>query len=268
MVKNEGDRLERVLVCSPMTEYFSVDSAEKHNIFEIADMATAVKQHEALKNTIKNFGAKIINIEEMPGHPNSVFTRDMAISTPHGYIKPRMGIRTRRGEEDWIAKFLDDMGVSCVGRIEEPGTVEGGDVVIAGHVAFVGLTQRTNFDGVIQISELLEKMEYEVRPIVLPSFCLHLDQVLGILGPEMIICCTHLFTDDYFKGFEVIHVACRNHNVNLICLGESEIIAPAENPELIHITRQAGIHVHEVELSEFAKGAGGPNCLILPIKRG
>jgi dimethylargininase len=268
MVKNEGDRLERVVVCSPRTEYFNIESAAEHNILEVADKATAIKQHEKLRATIKNFGTELVDIEEMPGHPNSTFTRDMAISTPNGYIKARMGIRTRGGEEDWMAKFLNEIGEPCAGEIKESGTVEGGDVILAGSVAFVGLTQRTNVDGVIQISEILKKMGYEVRPVVLPVDYLHLDQVIGILGPKRAICCTHLFPQGYFREFEVICIPCRNHNVNLICLRENEIIAPASNTELIRIAREEGVYVHEIELSEFAKGAGGPNCLVLPVRRG
>jgi len=268
MVKNEGDRLERVVVCSPRTEYFNIESTAEHNILEVADKATAIKQHEKLRKTIKNFGAEVVDIEEMSGHPNSVFTRDMAISTPNGYIKARMGIGTRKGEEYWMAKFLTGMGEYCAGEIKEPGTVEGGDVIIGGSVAFVGLTQRTNVDGMVQISKILINMGYDVRLIALPDFYLHLDQVIGILGPKRIICCTHLFPSEYFRGFEVIHIPCRNHNVNLICLGENEIIAPASNLELIRIAREEGVYVHEIELSEFAKGAGGPNCLVLPVKRG
>lgn len=268
MVKNEGDRLERVVVCSPRTEYFDMENEAEHNILEVADKATAIRQHEILRTTIENFGAEVIDIEEMPGHPNSVFTRDMAISTPEGYIKARMGIETRRGEEDWMAKFLYEIGEPCACEIREPGTVEGGDVIIAGSVAFVGLTQRTNVDGVAQISRILIYMGYDVRPVALPDYYLHLDQVIGILGPKRVICCTHLFSYDYFRDFEVIHIPCQNHNVNLICLNENEIIAPASNPELIRITREEGVYVHEIELSEFAKGVGGPNCLILPIKRG
>jgi dimethylargininase len=107
-----------------------------------------------------------------------------------------------------------------------------------------------------------------VRPVVLPIDYLHLDQVIGILGPKRVICCSHLFPYDYFRDFEVIRIPCRDHNANLICLGKNEIIAPASNLELIRFAREEGVYVHEIELSEFAKGVGGPNCLILPIKRG
>lgn len=267
MLKNEGDRLERIIVCSPRTEYFDIENTAEHNILEVADKATAIKQHEKLRTVIENFGAEVINIDEMPGHPNSAFTRDTAISTPDGYIRVRMGIGTRRGEEDWMAKFLDKMGEPCAGEIKEPGTVEGGDVILAGSAAFVGMTKRTNPYGVNQLSDILQRMGFEVRAIVLPDNYLHLDQVIGVLGPKQLICCKDLFHQEFFGGFDVIHVNCSCNNVNLICLGENEIIAPKSNRELIWRTRDAGVYVHEIELSEFAKGAGGPNCLILPVKR-
>jgi len=36
---------------------------------------------------------------------------DAAIITPYGYIKARMGLETRRGEEEWMASFLKSLGM-------------------------------------------------------------------------------------------------------------------------------------------------------------
>jgi len=269
MKKNEDSRLERVVVCAPKQEYFnSVEDPTRYNFNETAYKKTAVQQHKNLRTAMEDFGVEVNNIEEMPGHPHSIFTRDMAVSTAEGYIKVRMRMGPRRGEEDWMAKFLDGRGEPCVVEIKEPGTVEGSDVLIVGSVAFVGITQRTNVDGVIQISDILKILGYEVRPVVLPSYYSHLDQVIGILSPERVICRAHLFPYDYFRGFEVSNINGRNHNVNLICLGEDKIIASASNPELIFAVEEAGVEVNVLDLSELIKGAAGPNGLIMPIKHG
>jgi len=268
MKKNEGNRLEIVVVCAPKQEYFnSVEDPTGNYFYEGADKK-AVDQHKDLRTALEKFGIKVINIEEMPDHPHSVFTRDMAVSTAEGYIKVRLGMGSRRGEEDWMAKFLDERGESCIGEIKEPGTVVGSDVLIEGSIAFVGLTQRTNVDGVIQISDILKSRGYDVRPVVLPCYYQHLDQVIGILGSEQVICRAHLFPYDYFKGFEVFNINGRNHNVNLICLDEGKIIASASNPELIRAAEEAGVEVNVLDLSELVKGATGPNHLIMPIKHG
>jgi dimethylargininase len=227
-----------------------------------------MKQHKDLRSVLRGFGSEVVEMEELASHPNSVFTRDMAVSTPKGYIKLRMGIETRLGEEEWMAQWLSELGEPCVGEIKEPGTVEGGDVIIAGSIALVGLTERTNPEGIHQLTEILNTMGYEVRPVSLSSLYLHLDQVIGVLGPGRLIYCDGLFPGGFFNGFETIAVTCTRFNVNFICLGENEILAPSSNLAVIEKAGEAGVRVHEVDLSEFAKGAGGPNCLVMPVDRG
>ena len=257
----------RVVVCSPETEYFKVDNLEAHNIKEIADRNLTIRQHTDLRSTLQRLGCEVIDINELEGHPNSVFTRDAAVITPKGYIKMSMGIDTRRGEEEWMAEALEAMGEPCAGEIKEPGTVEGGDVILCGAVAFVGLTQRTNGEGIRQLSKVLERMEYEVRIAKIPEKYLHLDQTIGVLGPGRLIYCSSLFPEKLFNRFDAIPSDCKEFNVNFICLGENEILAPAANPNVIQKAKEAGLTVHSLDLSEFWKGTGGPNCLIMPLER-
>jgi dimethylargininase len=267
MLNNEGNRLTRVVVCSPKTEYFLVDDPAAHNIPEVADEHIAVEQHGALRSHLEGYGAEVIDVDELAGHPNSVFVRDAAISTPRGYIKVRMGIDTRLGEEGWMAEKLEALREPCIGEIRAPGTVEGGDVVVAGRVVFAGITQRTNVEGVEQLSKILADMDIEVRSVTLPDSYLHLDQTIGVVGPQRLMCCRGLFPGGFFDGFEIIESPCHQYNVNFICLGENEIIAPLANTEAVKIARDAGVRVRDVDVSEFAKGAGGPNCLVMPLER-
>jgi dimethylargininase len=145
--------------------------------------------------------------------------------------------------------------------------VEGGDVILAGRVAFAGITRRTNREGVRQLSMILSEMGIEIRAVELPDFYLHLDQTIGVLGPRQLMYCRGLFPDGFFDGFEVIEVPCRGHNVNFICLGENEILAPQANINVVKTAGESGVRVHAIDLSEFAKGAGGPNCLVMPLDR-
>ncbi|MBW2077878.1 MAG: hypothetical protein JRI71_10095 [Deltaproteobacteria bacterium] len=145
-----------------------------------------------------------------------------ALCTPHGYIRLRLGLDTRRGEEQWISDALESIGEPPVGEIRAPGTVEGGDVIIlAGTVAFVGRTIRTNEEGVTQISSLLSTMGYEVRILYLPDSILHLDKVLMTAGPTRMLSCTDYITNESLKGFEVIDISCEGgSSANIICLGD------------------------------------------------
>ncbi|MFC2164388.1 dimethylarginine dimethylaminohydrolase family protein [Acidobacteriota bacterium] len=269
MLRNEGDRLIKVVVCPPRQEYFRVDDLKAHNINVVADTAKTMEQFHRLKMIMTQFGVEVIDVPELKGHPNSVFTRDASVSTPRGYIKLRLGLPARRDEGEWMAKILGSLDEPCAGEIKDPGTVEGGDVILAGHVAFVGHTRRTNIEGVKQISDLLTKMGYEIRTISLMERYLHLGGAMSAIGPERILCCQDVFPADFFDGFdrvEVPHVGPSTGNV--ICLTGDEIIANvAENLEAVKILERKGVSVHRIDLSEFRKGAGGPTCLVLPIER-
>jgi dimethylargininase len=268
MVRNEGDRLRRVVVCAPRREYFQVENPELHNIGEAADRNKASSQHRKLRALLRHSGARVVNIRELAGHPNSVFARDAGLVTPDGYLKLRMGLRTRRGEEDWMASALDSLGVPCAGKIERPGTVEGGDVILAGEVAFVGLSERTNRSGVRQLSRLLMKMGVEVRTLSLPLPQLHIGGAMSVIGPRTVICCRRIFPRGFFDGFEVVEIPCPEaSSANVIALGNKGVIVEQGCPGTALALQKAGFTVHLVDLSEFVKGRGGPTCLIMPVDR-
>ena len=269
MLRNEGDRLSRVVVCSPGDGYFHVGDLKKHNIVEPADPERTTEQHDALKRCLADFGAEAINVPELADHPNSVFTRETALCTPRGYIRLRMGLQTRQGEEEWMGRILTSLGEPLVGEIEAPGTVEGGDVILAGSVAFVGRSIRTNERGVEQLAAYLSAMGHEVRVIPLPDSILHLDKAMMLVGPDRAIYCRGLIPDASLGGFDMIEVVCAGGTTaNVICLGENEVIVERSNQKVTEELTAEGIVVHELDLSEFVKGSGGPNCLILPVERG
>lgn len=268
MIKNEDDRLTRVIVCSPANEYFHVTALSEHNITRVSDSVKALSQHEKLRCILTNTGCEVIDVPELKGHPNSIFTRDTAVCTPKGYIKLRMGLPARMGEEEWMAEILDKLEVPCIGKIEAPGTVEGGDVIIAGNVAFIGHSQRTNNSGVEQLSCILHALQYEIRSIEVPPPYLHLGGAMSMIAPNKVLCCKDLFPEDFFWGFERIEVPKNNFiSGNVIRTEDNKVIADLENGETIKVLEQAGCMVQGIDLSEFIKGTGGPSCLIMPVER-
>ncbi len=167
----------------------------------------------------------MIDLAELAGHPNSVFARDAGLVTPVGYIKLRMGLRTRRGEDGWLAAAVASRGVPAAGAIEPPGTVEGGDVILAGQVAFVGRSARTNASGVRQLSRLLGEMDYEIRTIRLPASRLHIGGEMSLAGPETVLCYKGLFPRGFFEGFKTIEIPeSGTASANIISLGGGGVI--------------------------------------------
>ena len=101
---------------------------------------------------MRDFGVEVLDAPELPRRPNSVVTRDTATSTPQGHVRLRPGLPSRTGEEAWTASRLDAVSEPCAGVIVPPATVERGDVALAGEVAFVGLSVRTNQEGIRQLA--------------------------------------------------------------------------------------------------------------------
>ena len=259
-------------VCTPGDAYLGVVDLDAQNMNEAADPSLTVSQHEAMVRIMEEAGVRVLRVPELCGHPNSTFTRDVALATAEGTIQLRMGLPARRGEPPWIVDALEAVGEPTAGVIEEPGTVEGGDVVLASDVAFVGLSNRTNEEGVRQLGELLEPMGYALRVADVQGRYLHAGGAMSVIGPRRVVCCAGVFPDGYFEGFDTVEVPNRDYApsvANVICLRENEVIAnAAENMATIEILESEGVTVNGLDLSEFRKGAGGPTCMILPVERG
>ncbi len=257
--------LTRVLVCPPGRAYFEADDLAEHNLKARADRQQAQSQHAALCRTLVDAGVEVVTIPELTGHPNSVFTQDVALGTSAGFIRLRMGLPSRRGEPEWMARRLNALGIPELGRIRAPGTVEGGDVVLASDVAFVGRSARTNDVGITQLTALLKPLGYEVRVVDVPPPSLHIGGMLSLVGPRQVLACAEIFPPTLFDGFEVI--ATPREDVvsgNVIGLGAGTVIAEARNVNTRAALEARDFTVHALDLSEFLKGTGGPTCLILP----
>lgn len=175
-----------------------------------------------------------------------------------------MGLPSRESEEIWMAESLERIGIPCIGVIEAPGTVEGGDVILANDVAFIGQSSRTNSAGLQQLSLLLSSHGYEIRTTLVPSLFLHLGGAITLLTPDTILCVNGLLPEWMFKGFQRIEVPHTGFiSGNVIPLGERQVIADQSNTAAIKALQHHGFTVYPLDLSEFVKGTGGPSCMIL-----
>jgi dimethylargininase len=278
MVRSEGAPLRSVVVCPPGEEYSAPVDRKSHNIPSPPDAETAAAQHRALRDLLEEEGVRVHSLPELVGHPNSVFTRDAVLVVDRGYVRLRMGLESRRGEEGWISAFLDELGLEEVGRIgvngsaDRAGTVEGGDVILAGDIAFLGRSERSNAEGLRQLWGVLGRLGYEVRVAEIDPRFMHIGGAMSLVGERTVIACRGVFPTGFFRGFEVIEIPGEGSGAagaNVICLGEGRVVAhTGDDPRAAAALDRAGVRVIPLDLSEFRKGDGGPTCLILPVERG
>ena len=72
------------------------------------------------------------------------------------------------------------------------------------------------------------------------------------------------------KGVDLIELSDDELHVcgpNLLPIGPKKVIVSALNLNMTRELRKRKIEVVELDLTEFAKGGGGPTCLTLPLIR-
>ena len=134
------------------------------------DLPLALEQHKEYVQTLKNLGLNVIELPEEPDLPDSVFVEDAAFILPEIGIITMPGALSRRPEIITISNSLAPL-LPLI-RIELPGTIDGGDVLVIGKQIYVGLSTRSNEEAVEQLQRKLKDYNYQVHAIKVEG-CLH-----------------------------------------------------------------------------------------------
>jgi dimethylargininase len=120
---------------------------------EPIDVELARAQHAAYRAVLHQASWAVIEMPAAPEWPDSVFVEDTAVVTDELAIITRPGAPSRRPETEAIAEVLGRFRE--VVRIEEPATIDGGDVLRIGRRVWVGLTSRTNEAAIESLRHIL-----------------------------------------------------------------------------------------------------------------
>lgn len=228
------------------------------------DYEGALRQHRAYCHALQSCRLSLIELEADEQHPDSTFVEDTALITARGAILTRPGAQSRAGEVDSIDTVLRSF-FSAFKRIEEPGTVDAGDVCEAGNHFFIGVSHRTNEAGAHQLAKLLNEFDYsssliDIRRI---SNILHLKSGIAFLGDRYLVAIDELSQREEFRQYEIIRTAPgEDYAANCLSINDSMLIA-AGYPSLEQRLRALGFKTIALEMSEFQKMDGGLSCLSL-----
>jgi len=219
-----------------------------------------LQQHQAYVLTLRSLGLDVLELEPLPGYPDAYFVEDPAVIVPEVAIITRPGAISRRGEADAIAPVIARFRQTAC--IHAPGTLEGGDVLVIEKQVLVGLSERTNREGIEQLRSILSPFGYMVTPIAL-SEGLHLKSGVNFVGED-----TLLVTVDFSEAEAL-------HHYRRILVGQAEayaanslfingtILTPKGFPGVRHSLEQVGLPVVELNVSEPRKMDGGLTCMSL-----
>jgi len=228
-----------------------------HLAREPIDVARAAVQHRAYENALAALGCVVRQLPDEPDLPDSVFVEDTAVIVDEVAVITRPGAASRRAETFSVAQTL--RAYRELAFIEDPGTLDGGDVLRIGKRVFVGQSERTNAEGIAQLRTHLGEFGYTVQAIALHD-CLHLKTAVTALS-DSIVLINPAWTD--FPRFDRIEVDPSEPFAANALLTPNGVVMPAAFPRTIERVRKRGIKVDTVDASELAKAEGGVTCCSL-----
>ena len=220
-------------------------------------LAIAQEQHHSYEKLLGKLGARVISLPAEPGLPDSMFVEDPAIVLDELAVILPLGTETRRREAASLAQALAKF--RKLEYVSLPGTLEGGDVLRIGRKLFVGLTRRSNAEGIRQLAAILAPYKYEVIAVPVTG-CLHLKSAVTHLGRNTLLANRAWFDNTPLAGQEWIDVdPAEPHAANALALADT-IIFPASFPRTRARIEARGFHVTSIDISELQKAESGLTC--------
>jgi dimethylargininase len=237
----------------------SIERAELTHLERVSiSYDRAAAQHAEYRALLASLGCTVIDIPADDAHPDCVFIEDTAVVLDDVAVITRPGAESRRGEVGPVASLLADYRPLV--RIEAPGTLDGGDVLVIGDRIFVGRSSRSNDEG---IAQLRARTRREVVPVDLHG-ALHLKTAVTYLGRNTLLMNREWFDGTPFDGFQSIEVdAAEPFAANALLIGEI-VVVPEAFPRTL--AKLAEFDVRTVAADELAKAEGGVTCCSLLLR--
>ena len=228
------------------------------------DYDQMIHDHKDYVEALTFAGVDVINLDELDKFPDGQFVEDTALCLPKAAILMRPGAPSRLGEVFEITPTLIDL-FKDVYAIEEPGHIEGGDILVTGKEILVGRSARTDEKGVSQLSQIVCSLGYVMREVFTPPEILHFKTDCSLLGPDEILSTKRLEATGCFDGYKVINVADGEEAAANAIRVNDYVIMPAGFPKTKAILEDQGYKVKAINNTESAKLDGGMSCLSLRI---
>ena len=224
------------------------------------DIARA--QHDEYVKALAALGCKVIELEEEPDLPDSVFVEDTAFILPEAAVITRPGADSRKPEVESIIPALAPH--RKIIQVTSPASVDGGDVLVLGKNIYIGLSTRSNIEAVNQLNASLQEYGYMVQGVDLTD-CLHLKTAVTRVDDNTLLINKNWVDANLFPGYDLIEVdASEPFAANCLPIHD-KIIYPTTFPNTQKKLEARGFQIINVNLAELAKAEGAVTCCSLII---
>jgi dimethylargininase len=227
------------------------------------NVAVAKEQHAAYAAALVAAGWAIEPVPAAEDCPDSVFVEDTVVVCEDLAVLARPGAAARRAEVGGTARVVASLGFRTA-QIEDPGTLDGGDVLQAGSAVYVGRGGRTNAEGIRQLRSLLAPLSRTVVAVPLRNV-LHLKSAVTALPDGTFLLLPHLVPASLFPAVRPVEEESGCH---VVPLGGDRVLIAASAPRTAELIEDLGFTPVVADISEFEKLEGCVTCLsvLLPAR--
>jgi dimethylargininase len=220
-----------------------------------------LEQHNKYVEALQQCGLAVTVLDADSRFPDSVFIEDTALCTPHCAIVTNPGAPSRNKETEGLKTILAGFyrNVHC---IENPGTVDGGDVMMVGNHYYIGLSDRTNGRGAEQLIAILQQYGMDGSAVEM-STMLHLKTGMSYLEQNNLLITGEFLTKPIFDTFQKLEVPMDEaYAANSLWINDT-VIVPLGYTKTLKRIQELGYKTLILDMSEFRKLDGGLSCLSL-----
>jgi dimethylargininase len=227
------------------------------------DVAKAAAEHAAYEEALRTLGCTVHQLPAGADMPDAVFIEDTAVVLDEIALVMRPGAASRRSEVNAVEEWLKHRRL--LGRIEPPGTMDGGDVLVAGRSMFVGASSRTNAEGIEQLRRVVEYFGYTLAVVEVRG-CLHLKSAVTALADDALLVNRRWVPESAFGAFALVDVhPDEPGGANIARVGDALLYSDAFPQTLERITAR-GYPAATVGVAEIAKAEGAVTCCSLLMR--
>jgi dimethylargininase len=224
------------------------------------DGALAQSQHATYVQTLQSLGCRLAWLPALPDHADGVFVEDTAVIVPEITVIARPGAASRRNEVESVAVAL--AAHTRLVRVRDPGTLEGGDVLRIGRALYVGMSARSNADGIAQLAAALTPFGYSVEGVPMQG-CLHLKSAVTCIAPDTILVNPQWVDPALFGVRTVIEVAQDEpFGANTLTVSGVTLVS-ADYPQTAKILEAGGVRTRALTVTELHKAEAALTCMSL-----
>jgi dimethylargininase len=227
------------------------------------DYALAMRQHDAYIDALRQAGLEVTVLPALEDYPDSCFVEDTAVITPSGVVIDNPATASRRGEAALMLPTLQEFFTQDQFRhIKDPGTLEGGDVMMVDDHYYVGRSGRTNDEGFRQFSAAIADWGYTAEQVPVTQI-LHLKTGGTYLEDNILLVSGEFKKCEHYEKFKRIMVPDEEaYAADCIRINDKVLVASGY-PQVLSAIKAFGYETIVLDMSEFRKIDGSLTCLSL-----